>query len=604
MEQNSLYSLLNPESRQIRLLTLLCSPQDDQPIHCNITISDLDDVPKYEALSYVWGNVVTTAPIYIGPLRQQFNATTNLERALSHLRYPDQDRILWVDAICINQEDDDEKSRQVRMMRMIYEGAACVVAWLGPETPVSKTAIHTLELLANDRNLHWTKGRSNRNGESIDTEQSLGLRAWFQECEWWRRIWTLQEYVSAKKLVFVNGRFSIARSTMTALADHRILHSNCCPATADDFSTTDGQDTTTNRIFNEIIRAEDLSSERKSHSYIAIAAFFRQRRATRPEDKVFGLVGLFKDFDDSIIAYGRTAAQVYEQSAQAIIRTTGSLDILSHVFHPNSRQLLQPSWVPNWAAHIPPTVTHILSARQDIFRLYRASGDQKCSMISCNGDQMAINGVLWDTITCVGEARDDVFRRSNAIIFNDWHKMSVDGLQKQDYVSGGTLENAFWRSLCMDVTHSLVLIDRDPGFQFDPTRAQDSVHKVYEMWWGLVQRNRKCDHEEGAQSQNPLQVTEEVVLFDQEVSNSTTCRTFFISEKGYIGLAPAIAVPGDKIAVLFGGKVPYIIRREESEERLSTWTYIGDSYVHGIMDGEVIKYLESGQVESEVLLLE
>jgi len=78
-----------------------------------------------------------------------------------------------------------------------------------------------------------------------------------------------------------------------------------------------------------------------------------------------------------------------------------------------------------------------------------------------------------------------------------------------------------------------------------------------------------------------------------------------ITEKGYIGLAPAKTEPGDRIAVLFGGRVPYILRQNQPDNSTepTTWTFIGDSYVHGIMDGEVIQKLERGEVESEVITL-
>ena len=130
----------------------------------------------YEALSYVWGDATITTPIYIGPLRTTFDVTTNLECALSHLRYPNKDRLLWVDAICIDQSNDNEKSHQVRMMREIFGGADRVLAWLGPETPSAETAIQTLQLLANNVHLHWRPdGRSDRIGLSITRQQALGL---------------------------------------------------------------------------------------------------------------------------------------------------------------------------------------------------------------------------------------------------------------------------------------------------------------------------------------------------------------------------------------------------------------------------------------------
>jgi hypothetical protein len=98
----------------------------------------------------------------------------------------------------------------------------------------------------------------------------------------------------------------------------------------------------------------------------------------------------------------------------------------------------------------------------------------------------------------------------------------------------------------------------------------------------------------------------EVHEFGYWVMDGSRNRRFFISEKGYIGLAAPNTAPGDKIAVLFGGKVPYILRRNEPSSlgtSDTTWKFLGDCYVHGIMDGEVIESLKRGEVMKGVITL-
>ncbi len=173
MDQSPIHYPLDSDRHQIRLL-ILHPGEQDEPIHCTLKTSFISEPGPYEALSYVWGNASPTSPIYIGPLRTKFDTTTNLACELSHLRYHDRNRVLWVDALCINQADDNEKNHQVRMMRKIFEGAKCVLAWLGPEVPGSVEAIQTLEKLAKHRDLHWRRdGRSDRRGLSLDTERTL-----------------------------------------------------------------------------------------------------------------------------------------------------------------------------------------------------------------------------------------------------------------------------------------------------------------------------------------------------------------------------------------------------------------------------------------------
>jgi hypothetical protein len=173
-------------------------------------------------------------------------------------------------------------------------------------------------------------------------------------------------------------------------------------------------------------------------------------------------------------------------------------------------------------------------------------------------------------------------------------------LPSQDYISSGTLDNAFWRTLCTDLS---LISDRTNE------RTKENRRAVYDLWWQLQLKIDTYDSEAGTATKldiHPLNLSKEVHEFNCSVMNGICNRRFFISEKGYIGLAPATAAPGDKIAILFGGNVPYILRRNEhesSETSELTWTFLGDSYVHGIMDGEVIDSRERGEVMAELITL-
>jgi hypothetical protein len=123
------YRLLG--KHEIRLLELLPSPDFHSEIHCRIFHSSLDNHPPYEALSYVWGDSKATTSIQAHGRPHQ--VTTNLELALRYLQLPEERRVLWIDAICISQQDILEKNDQVALMRGINLGAEKVVDWLGEE---------------------------------------------------------------------------------------------------------------------------------------------------------------------------------------------------------------------------------------------------------------------------------------------------------------------------------------------------------------------------------------------------------------------------------------------------------------------------------------
>lgn len=141
----------------------------------------------YDALSYVWGSEEDKQPILIqsddkvddstGENRRLF-VTANLHAALSHLRDQFLERVIWIDAVCINQEDDDEKGRQVQSMAKIYACANRVIVWLGEAASGSDKALTAIQNAAKAR----------RESPIIDT---LTLQAIFAllERQWFKRIW-------------------------------------------------------------------------------------------------------------------------------------------------------------------------------------------------------------------------------------------------------------------------------------------------------------------------------------------------------------------------------------------------------------------------------
>jgi Heterokaryon incompatibility protein (HET) len=130
-----------------RIVTLLPG-ELDTPLSCTLSLEDWrKPANSYEAVSYFWGERLHPTTIQIDG--RPFRVTSNLESALQHLRHRDegQHRRLWVDAICINQKDTQERGQQVRQMFHIYNGAKQVIIWLGNasfESNIALTFINTI----------------------------------------------------------------------------------------------------------------------------------------------------------------------------------------------------------------------------------------------------------------------------------------------------------------------------------------------------------------------------------------------------------------------------------------------------------------------------
>jgi hypothetical protein len=143
------YQPIDLEVPAVRLLRLLRGFFEDD-IRCELfdgQINQSEQGVPYEALSYTWGSTAKYAEITL--YGRKVHVTSNLYMALLHLRYEDEDRILWIDAICINQNDDREKTHQVQQMGRIYKEAEKVIIWLGEGTEESNRAMDLMKSLHN-----------------------------------------------------------------------------------------------------------------------------------------------------------------------------------------------------------------------------------------------------------------------------------------------------------------------------------------------------------------------------------------------------------------------------------------------------------------------
>jgi len=156
------YAPLDEHAKQIRILTLLPdnSPaRHDPEIRISLEIIQLseENPPEFEALSYTWGSSENPVDIVIETESgiQVLAITQNLAEALRHLRHENQSRVLWIDAICIDQGNLSERSSQVRRMADLFRLSKRVVVWLGPERDNSSLALQLLESLGTKVEVNW-----------------------------------------------------------------------------------------------------------------------------------------------------------------------------------------------------------------------------------------------------------------------------------------------------------------------------------------------------------------------------------------------------------------------------------------------------------------
>jgi hypothetical protein len=170
----------------IRLLILEPARDSTTLINGRLIQATFAQKPKYEALSYTWGDETLRRKITIDG--HDFTVTQNLFDALVHLQRRSEERVLWIDAICINQSDISEKNSQISFMPFIYTRAKCVLVWLGIVNVPSEQ-----ESGAKASPVAW---------RSIEPDPVLRTLA---ENPYWRRVWIIQEVGLARKILVHYG---------------------------------------------------------------------------------------------------------------------------------------------------------------------------------------------------------------------------------------------------------------------------------------------------------------------------------------------------------------------------------------------------------------
>lgn len=632
-----MYSPLNTSRREIRLLRLMAGSVSDK-IQCELFVISLDDPIKFEALSYAWGDAHDTLSITLeGQLR---SATRNLESALRNLRYSFQDRKLWVDALCINQNDISERSNQVGLMRDIYSTAKEVVVWLGASRlgEDRDPVVEAIEKRGrNPIEIHWTK------------QEYLDLFVFFLH-PWWTRIWTVQEAILARRLVYQQGRFTMSEDHIRRLAESYTYHTSvrrCCNTRAATHKTGNSAFEDLHFLLIRIqylhgLRAQEQHNERRFEHVIAS---FWSRDATDARDRVYGLFGISIGVNTSAVDYSLTAAQVFENTARDVAASSRNLDFLSQIQEPTDLDLTKeahenepsivetpdiPSWVPDWGASNPTDAKEIEAEliwyRMSFLSLYHACGELE---FTPQPDDMpgtfTVSGLICDTIKQVSSKPMKCGFRYDIRPLTEWRDMvgieTNPGRLYPDSRGNVTISDAFWRTLCMDITPFSDASTSDPasnhteihaGSNVQFKRAEMMDHLSHHAWWCLELLRL---HE--LVRSNPIALNPRLAFYFEKGTNFgehsrkvTQKRRFFVSEKGYIGLAPKDAQVGDQICVLAGGKMPFVLRevKEASKKKFKTssepeWNILGDTYVHGLMDGEGLATADQRLVELQDFVL-
>lgn len=258
----------------------------------------------YDALSYVWGARLSLEPLQLDshPVR----VTAGLNEALRHLRHATEMRYIWVDALCINQNDNEETSHQVSVMRDIYRNARKVEVWLGTSNESSSVGMEILAFLAGDENLLYDNPWSRQPPElCIAGLNDVLHRPYFE------RAWVVQENVIARCVRMWSGTDSFQWSSEeTVRFLNRLKYAEITPTWREA-----GLSTVDMRPLIEVVELSALKIHRmrREIGLIDIVHSMRHRKATDARDMVYAMVGLIDEDALLDIDYTCRTSELYQR---------------------------------------------------------------------------------------------------------------------------------------------------------------------------------------------------------------------------------------------------------------------------------------------------
>jgi hypothetical protein len=312
----------------IRLIHLHHSVDDSAPITISIFRTRLSDAKlKYEALSYNWGNHYSKQTVFCSNPPSVLEVTQNCYSALRRLR-SDSVRCLWIDAICINQNDDNERSAQVRMMDRVFAIASRVIVDLGEETPGSRLLFDELVEADQSYKLTGKYTRPRPSDKIIQELECLFRRPWFS------RVWVIQEVVANPCVRIMCGTH---QSSWAALGACVMGYANTRVSVKED------------PPIMRINRPEQLQRYKLSDGLWRILLNTRSLAASDPRDRVFALLYLLGsglDIRDQLVDYSQSSEVIFTRVGKILLSQVG-LKLLTAARHGHAREM--PSWVPDWS---------------------------------------------------------------------------------------------------------------------------------------------------------------------------------------------------------------------------------------------------------------
>jgi hypothetical protein len=559
---------------------------------------------QYNALSYTWGVIdPDQVPPHVIMLDgRSFRIHDNLMYFLRRTR--DDSQAFWIDAICIDQNNTDEKAQQIPLMRQIYADAFAVYAELGPASAVEEHAVLSMqridELLppalasAGAYKTDWSVY------DVVDLPQELKCLAdmdsfWntigtLMDHPWWNRVWVMQEAsVNPSRVFLLVG--SAKMQLKCILMVHRLYGITLMRRR---WPNNQARPRARLKYSLKILSLWDLRENNPdSLRLLDLLDVFRGSQASHSHDLLYAPLNLATDvtFDTIKVDYTMSFPELLKDVATAYLsRSDVGLDLfgfcttasVSHSSEGATYDDCTASWVPQWedVGNMEAWMFQklVISPEGREMRLYNACDcklPHSRPIFRTAGWDLILQGFPVDKITILTSPASLRPEQSAVDAVRDWRPADPNAA----YIAGGTMADAFLTTLVADVSRN--------SNHSEPTG-----------------RGGKADWD--STKLDPAESIPDVALEEafslqglQKIGHYPTNRRLATTSKGYMGLVPYQAQEGDIIYALYGGSMLYVLRT-----RGEKFLLIGECYVHGLMDGEAIElFNKDGNSKREVTIV-
>ncbi|KIX96246.1 uncharacterized protein Z520_08024 [Fonsecaea multimorphosa CBS 102226] len=577
------YDALLQADRDIRLLDLEWR-EDKNMLHGRLKPVRLKHAGRlkenlgYEALSYTWNGETPSIPIICNG--KSLMITESLNLALETMCKLSSPRRLWVDAVCINQADDDEKAQQIPQIYSIYHASTQLVIWLGPSTEATNRAMDMLgQLLVK---FIPVLNQFSPSSPFFQTLERLGLPPgcdviWkglldILTRKWHSRLWTLQEYIAAQKATVYCGSRSANLKVLQWLNSHLFRM-----GLTRMMLTLREWEKGTARLSFQIFDCSSL---------VLLTEMIRGRECSEPVDKIYGVKALCDSLKSVKVDYSEASRKqywnLYIEVGHLLLLEAPNIMPLSMI-STSSRCLHLPSWCIDFNS---------LPRRDLIWDGFDAGGPSLQGFVSphvassWDKRRIYLRGFAVDFVVHISQPFPNVDPNNESSLDSarvlEWLEHCselVDPHSKQVSHKSDISPEAFLRAIfCKHKTTN--------GFDIHELTRQ---YRLATLGLEIASSGRLLGNERLQSQLDRAHAVENIDFI------TTTCheRCFGVTSQGRLGLVPAEVRENDLLCVFRGAKVPFVLRPHRDSDR---YELIGEAYVHGIMHGELF---HNGRLQDE-----